>query len=334
MTRGLQLTLLGLLASALQPRQAQCWWGNGHMIVARIAYDILEKDIRDKADSVLSHLMPFTTLEDQHPFVECATFADEIKGRGWNDQANLHYIDQPFFDQGFMIQVAPESENVTWAIDMIVANMNRKNLEMESGVSWDLSDSYHLRMLIHYIGDIHQPLHASSRYTKDYPMGDEGGNAVKLRVNASDEVTNLHALWDSVVTAQVDDMTLPLSESNWEKLGNISSRLRSEHPQSIVENNFNLDPNMWADESFQIVKEEIYSDFFDGEDSVFSPSQDYIDRSKLIAERQIAKAGYRLAQVLSNIWSSHQNKSSPLDSESHQDLTHESSKISPKFLQE
>ena len=72
---------------------------------------------------------------------------------------------------------------------------------MDTGVSWDLSDSFHLRLLIHYIGDIHQPLHASSRYTKDYPEGDEGGNAFKVHVNASEQITNLHALWDSVVTS-------------------------------------------------------------------------------------------------------------------------------------
>jgi hypothetical protein len=37
-----------------------------------------------------------------------------------------------------------------------------------------------LRLLIHYIGDIHQPLHASARVNSDYPKGDAGGNFVKL----------------------------------------------------------------------------------------------------------------------------------------------------------
>ena len=52
--------------------------------------------------------------------------------------------------------------------------MKRKQLDPTptKGISWDLSDSFHLRLLIHYIGDIHQPLHASSRYTKEFPEGD------------------------------------------------------------------------------------------------------------------------------------------------------------------
>lgn len=79
----------------------RAWWGNGHLIVARIAYDILDPVILDKAHSVLAHLAPYTDMEGSHPFVECATFADEIKGRGWNDQANLHYVNIPFFDEGF-----------------------------------------------------------------------------------------------------------------------------------------------------------------------------------------------------------------------------------------
>ena len=52
----------------------------------------------------------------------------------------------------------------------------------EPQVTWDLSDSYHLRLLIHYIGDIHQPLHAASRYTTVYPKGDEGGNDMRIHV--------------------------------------------------------------------------------------------------------------------------------------------------------
>jgi len=66
-----------------------------------------------------------------------------------------------------------------------VANLKRRSdteKGKEPGVSWDLSDSFHLRLLIHYIGDIHQPLHASSRYTLNYPSGDEGGNDFLIKV--------------------------------------------------------------------------------------------------------------------------------------------------------
>jgi len=40
-----------------------------------------------------------TNDEDQHPFTECATFADNIKGQGYSAQSDWHFIDQPYLDQ-------------------------------------------------------------------------------------------------------------------------------------------------------------------------------------------------------------------------------------------
>jgi len=76
------------------------------------------------------------------------------------------------------------------------------NPENAGAVSWSLGDSFDLRLLIHFVGDIHQPLHATSRYTSKYPHGDAGGNGFKL--TSKDGVTNLHSLWDSVLYSYPD----------------------------------------------------------------------------------------------------------------------------------
>lgn len=73
-------------------------------------------------------------------------------------------------------------------------------------ISWDLGNSFDLRLLIHYVGDIHQPLHAVSRYAKDFPTGDRGGNSFKI--TSKDGISNLHALWDSAVYLYKDDLAL------------------------------------------------------------------------------------------------------------------------------
>lgn len=57
--------------------------------------------------------------------------------------------------------------------------------------------SYAVRLLIHYLGDIHQPLHCLSRVDQNYPVGDKGGNDFKLPNHY--DANNLHSLWDSVV---------------------------------------------------------------------------------------------------------------------------------------
>ena len=76
--------------------------------MARIAFDKLSNEspaIVDKATHILTGIASYTDLEKDHPFVECATFADEIKLTGWNDQSHWHFVDEPFFD-GFTRDVA------------------------------------------------------------------------------------------------------------------------------------------------------------------------------------------------------------------------------------
>ena len=55
--------------------------------------------------------------------------------------------------------------------------------------------SFALRLIIHYVGDIHQPLHATSLVDSDYPSGDFGGNREYLPDICG--AHNLHSVWDS-----------------------------------------------------------------------------------------------------------------------------------------
>ena len=57
--------------------------------------------------------------------------------------------------------------------------------------------SYALRLLIHYLGDVHQPLHSLSRVNPEFPAGDRGGNDFKLPSHYG--AKELHAVWDSVL---------------------------------------------------------------------------------------------------------------------------------------
>ena len=57
--------------------------------------------------------------------------------------------------------------------------------------------SFALRLVIHYTGDVHQPLHTVSAVDETYPKGDRGGN--DERMPEKEGVNELHALWDSVI---------------------------------------------------------------------------------------------------------------------------------------
>ena len=54
-----------------------------------------------------------------------------------------------------------------------------------------------LRILLHMIGDVHQPLHCVTRYGRLNPTGDAGGNFFKVNDPFNPSVTNLHSMWDS-----------------------------------------------------------------------------------------------------------------------------------------
>jgi hypothetical protein len=57
--------------------------------------------------------------------------------------------------------------------------------------------SYALRLIIHYLGDVHQPLHCLSRVDDNFPAGDRGGNDFPLPTHYT--AKELHAVWDSVL---------------------------------------------------------------------------------------------------------------------------------------
>ena len=119
-----------LIIGAAQVGEASAWWDNGHLLVARIASDILTAKnpaVLAKAEEILAVLTKsdpsYVEYEKNYPFVECATFADKIKYRGGAYQSGWHFIDQPYLDEGGSISDYPDFvadvHDVTEAIDSI-----------------------------------------------------------------------------------------------------------------------------------------------------------------------------------------------------------------------
>lgn len=70
-----------------------------------------------------------------------------------------------------------------------------------------------MRFLIHYTGDVHQPLHATTRVDSKYPRGDFGGNTVPLP--DKEGANELHAVWDSVIYQYTGYEDLPFADAEW-----------------------------------------------------------------------------------------------------------------------
>lgn len=115
---------------------ANAWSFYGHTVVARIAERILEKespqtvtDVKKVLGILESSFPSLVPKEQQHPFVECATFADEIKYKGGGYQSAWHFMDRPYLDEGGKASdfgYKPPSTNVTEAINAIRSWFNNE----------------------------------------------------------------------------------------------------------------------------------------------------------------------------------------------------------------
>ena len=131
--------------------------------------------------------------------------------------------------------------------------------------------SFALRLIIHYVGDIHQPFHAVTGYSSEYTSGDRGGNDESLSDQDSCGATNLHAVWDSVIYTYCGRPSLPLSTDDWSWYSSQGAIFRDTwnwDNAKLKKGQF----YQWAAESYDIAEELGY----DGVTSGGTLSNDYI----------------------------------------------------------
>jgi hypothetical protein len=142
---------------------------------------------------------------------------------------------------------------------------------------------------LHLVGDVHQPLHATSRFTMALGGTDNGGNGVKIDCPAHVRclsATELHAFWDELLG--------PNSAKPKDVL-NAAAQLPHADPSAASIS----DEKAWILESFQIAKSDVYKSPILGEPKGPSDiTQPYEDSARTIAHQRIALAGARLANLL------------------------------------
>ena len=143
-----------------------------------------------------------------------------------------------------------------------------------------------LRLLIHCVADIHQPMHCCSLFNKKFPHGDSGGNRFTLK----GKYANLHLLWDSGAGA--------FSENRYLENSFDSKLIAKELMQKYPRKNFPKTHSVvkWAKESHKLAIAIAYQI---KEGSI--PSEQYLEKAREVSKRQAALAGYRLAEILNSI---------------------------------
>jgi len=267
------------------PITSHAWNAMGHMLVAQIAYNELTPKAKTEVDK-LSKI--FATLYPKsNNFISAAPWADDIKGHDIHVFDTWHYININFSKDGSRYPKKINTPHVVWAIDEMTDILKSKHaLAHEKAVA--------LQMLSHFVGDIHQPLHAASNYSKKHPQGDAGGNEFTLPGPAA----NLHMLWDNGVNtfalAPRRPLTKQQAQSVAQKARALSTlyisrrdpRLKKQHAMD------------WAYESQRIALYKVYENITEHK----RPSATYLKTNSAIAEQQIVLAGYRLARRINTIF--------------------------------
>ncbi len=307
---GLQVS--GLAAALfLAASPASAWWDEGHMQIAYVAYKRLGDSTKDKVDALLRLNKDYAKWTAGAPdeqtarlyaFVHAATWPDDIKAKdsgytrdkvdsptagqniGYADHNQhdyWHYKDLAFSPDDTPLPQPDPVDALTQLKLMIAA------LPASSGASDDVR-SYDLVWTIHLVGDVHQPMHAIARYTRQIPDGDTGGNA-EMVIPATGEVIALHAYWDRIFGGYASPFGAVFDASDKDGIAN----LRVNKASAQVS-----DPEIWLKESSELARQYGYAPPVSLGTNPVLLSREYETNARNIARSQAALAAVRLANLL------------------------------------
>src|SRR5690554_6659975 len=254
------LFVIGLTVGFIKP--AEAYGGIGHDAFCQLAYDLSQPVTRAKLDG----------LVQQHPdyknFGSLCSWADHIKSdTRWDWAKPHHYVN-------FSRAAAKVTEGDCAQSGCILSALQHHYDVLKH----DPEDWVAFAFLVHFMGDLHQPMHVSF-------ADDLGGNRAHLMYY--DEPTNLHILWDihMLLRRGYDDVPAKVTE--------LTVNLTPLAPLALSAD----DVLAWANESAAITRR-IYSQFRDGQ----ALGDAYTAQWGPILEQRMQQGAQRLAAVLDQLF--------------------------------
>jgi hypothetical protein len=261
---------LFLVAALLAPAQYWAWGPEGHRIVAAIAADELTPAARQQVAQLLG-------VDDAAAgMAAVSTWANEIR-RQRPGTAAWHFVDIPLSAPAYDAARDCQREHC------VVAQIERDTRIVGDRQLAPPVRAEALRFFIHFVGDVHQPLHSEDN-------GDRGGNRVQVILGRRH--TNLHTVWDV-------DVVRALARNPEE----VAARLEREITPTDKRDWAAGTPEQWANEAHQIARSEIYSHIA-GQGATDGPialTLQYPRQESSVAAQQLEKAGVRLAAALNAV---------------------------------
>jgi hypothetical protein len=335
------MMLVVALFVLIDSRIAWSWSGDGHRTVGAIADLILERypKVRERVASILGG----TSLAEVSVWADCAkgyrychrALTDEEKAFTAQNRAHhaFHYTDVPIQQGAYRAGTAGTAENDIVAVSAHAINVLREKVPNHGPAILNERDA--LWLLVHLVGDIHQPLHVGGVYfdkdcaavvdpnvagdrLPEFGIGStiaatRGGNDLKISKSR-----NLHAYWDGgTVKGAMRLVGVRDSIEGFAKaiVGAPPQTWRSTGDPETW-------PTQWATESLLLARSAL-TQVEIGPGSVeaggkcswpITLQRDYTNWSNRQALTQLGKAGFRLAEVLRVVFTPQQDEDQPTGS--------------------
>jgi len=235
------------------------WGATGHRVIGKIADNYLKGNTKREVKRLLK----------RQSLAFVSTFADEIKSdKRYNEFYTWHYINMSLNERYEDSEKNSKGDLVS-GIEYCKKIITDKN-------SKDEDKGFYLKLLIHLIGDLHQPMHIGLQK-------DKGGNDFKVQWFYED--SNLHRIWDSEM---IENFNMSYSElaKNADEL--TKKQVKAIQKGSIID---------WVNETHQLTKK-VYASAEPEENLRYRYSYNYFTTVR----SQLQIAGIRLAQVLNELF--------------------------------
>lgn len=260
MTYKFRLCLVGLLLCSM-PVFCFAWGETGHKAAAQIASERLTPEARKAVRELLG----------KESMVDVATWADQVRKQPrykWSDSLHGAKI-SPGFDSFDSKRDCPNKGCAVSAIRRFAAVLRDKSASKE-----ERTDA--LKFLIHFVVDIHQPVHAGGDGTKRAPS----------EVDFFGETVRYHKMWDSSI--------LDRTKKSWEQYAkDLNAKITAKQVKDWSEK----DPAPWVTESYRLACRAVQAVPADKR-----IGQEYCDMAIPMLEERLSMAGVRLALLLNDVF--------------------------------
>jgi hypothetical protein len=297
------LALAAAAAVLAYPQDAFAWNRAGHMVSGAIAYrELLARDpsaARRAIELLRTHpayqsrWLPMITTHgmadhDILLFMLAARWPDDVRDEPQYDHPTWHYINLAVIPPGDTTRPPSETSG-----ELVIETAHNLAV-LRDPESPDADKAIALSWVLHLVGDIHQPLHATNFFSTRWPQGDRGGNGMFIRATPTAQSINLHSFWDGLIIGSDDTRSTM----------NRAIALRAAHPAGPLATQIAvLSPMTWAaDESLPLARQLAYLGGTLGagtvRDSASVLPSTYASNAQRVAEERVTLAGYRMGALI------------------------------------